>query len=367
MGERQIFIPSFGNRPDALVGRDSEIAAFLGGLSAQPGHPGRASLFIGQRGMGKTALLLELADRAGAMGFVPASVLAGESMLDEIVQLLQLNGAKHVKPGRRKVKQVSAGAMGFSFGLTFTDEVRQNYGFRVKLSLLCDELARHGKGVLILVDEVVASSPGMRELAATYQHLVGEGKNAAIAMAGLPSAISEVLNDKVLTFLNRASKFTLGPLPLADVYACYSSAFGGHGAAPDPEAIALAAEATRGYPYLMQLVGYYLQNELGGGAALTPDAVGRAAAAARLALADNVYKPCLNPLSNKDMEFLRAMAHAGEPAAVSAIRERLGASNATIQQYRARLIAAGIVAPARRGVLEFTVPFLGEYLRDAAR
>ena len=68
----------------------------------------------------------------------------------------------------------------------------------------------------------------MRVFATTYQHLVGEGLNIAVAMAGLPNAISSVLNDKILTFLNRACKVDLNPLQIADVNACYAKALSDH-------------------------------------------------------------------------------------------------------------------------------------------
>ncbi|MDR1496157.1 MAG: hypothetical protein LBS67_04475, partial [Clostridiales Family XIII bacterium] len=136
--------------------------------------------------MGKTALLLELAAKAEKMGFVTAGVLANKRMLDEIIQLIQIGGAKYVNKSSKKVKAIKVGVPGFSFGLTFLDEVKENYGFRVKLTLLCDALAKCGKGLLILIDEVYSGTEEIRELAATYQHLVGEGKDIAIAMAGLP-------------------------------------------------------------------------------------------------------------------------------------------------------------------------------------
>jgi len=44
-------------------------------------------------------------------------------------------------------------------------------------------------------------------------------------------------------------------------------------------------------------------------------------------------------------------------------REKLGDTNASAQQYRARLLAAGMVAAVRRGELSFTLPWLGAYLR----
>ena len=67
------------------------------------------------------------------------------------------------------------------------------------MSLLCDKLAEKDKGALILIDEV-RTPVAMREVAASYQELVGDRKNIAIAMAGLPHAVPSVLNDSVLTF-----------------------------------------------------------------------------------------------------------------------------------------------------------------------
>jgi hypothetical protein len=57
------------------------------------------------------------------------------------------------------------------------------------------------------------------------------------------------------------------------------------------------------------------------------------------------------------------MAQDSGTSKVSSIRERMAASAATVQQYRARLIDAGVVAPVSFGELEFTLPYLGEYLR----
>lgn len=92
------------------------------------------------------------------------------------------------------------------------------------MSLLCDKFAEKGKGLLILIDEV-RTSAAMREVAAVYQELVGDRKNVAIAMAGLPYAVSNLLNDSVLTFLNRATKVKLGLLSTNLIRAYYEQAF----------------------------------------------------------------------------------------------------------------------------------------------
>ncbi len=58
--KKNVFIPIFGNRPQSLVGRDTILADFMEGLSHPEGHPNRATIFTGQRGTGKTAILLEI-------------------------------------------------------------------------------------------------------------------------------------------------------------------------------------------------------------------------------------------------------------------------------------------------------------------
>ena len=96
------------------------------------------------------------------------------------IERFQLNGSKFFNDDKRTVKGVSAGALGFSFGLTFSEAAERQYGFRSKMSLLCDKLAQKGKGAL---------------------------------------------NDNVLTFLNRATKVELGLISTNLIRVYYEKAF----------------------------------------------------------------------------------------------------------------------------------------------
>ena len=125
-----VFQPTFGNRPDQYIGRDGVIEQFMAGLQEPVGSRNRCTLFFGQRGMGKTALLLELSDRAVKAGYVVARVTAHEGMPKAIIEQFQLNGLQYFKDDKRKLKGVSAGALGFSFGLTFSEAAERQYGFR---------------------------------------------------------------------------------------------------------------------------------------------------------------------------------------------------------------------------------------------
>ncbi|MDR1184717.1 MAG: ATP-binding protein [Coriobacteriales bacterium] len=363
MGLDNIFSPTFGNRPQTIVGRDEAIHDFERGLEGRPGHPNRASFFIGQRGMGKTALLLELADRAKDKGFVVVRSADSAKMLEEIIEGIQVAGASLVKAKDKPLKSVSAGALGFSIGLTFSDEVQKNYGFRTKLTLLIQKLAKHNKGVLFIIDEIQSNSPQMRELALSYQYLVGEGADIAFAMAGLPGSISAVLNDKVLTFLNRAHKTVLRELPINDIVGYYCREFSRQGVAWTPALVDSAATSTMGYPYLLQLVGYHIFELLGDTKELTRNIVDMAVLNSRRELVANVFSPILKPLSVEDRRFLDAMATDRGPSKISDIKARLGATDSHIQTYRLRMIDAGVAVSPQRGSLDIVVPYLKQHLR----
>ncbi len=356
-----LFQPTFGNRPEQLIGRDGVIEQFMEGLTEPVGSRNRCTLFLGQRGMGKTALLLELGDRASKAGYVVARVTAHEGMPQAIIEQFQLNGSQYFKDDKRKLSGVTAGVLGFSFGLTFSEAAERQYGFRSKMSLLCDKLAEKDKGALILVDEV-RTSAAMREVAAAYQELVGDRKNIAIAMAGLPHAVSSVLNDSVLTFLNRATKVELGTISINLIRAYYERSFKSVGINVADEILDRAALSTRGFPYLMQLIGYYVIQYTPEKGTVTDTIMDKAEKAALRDMEDNVFKPIMAPLSDNDKVFLKALARCGGTVTTAKLQAMLGEKGPAIQPYRKRLIEAGVIEAPRRGELVFAVPYLSEYL-----
>ena len=356
-----LFQPTFGNRPEQYIGRDGVIGQFMAGLKEPIGSRDRCTLFLGQRGMGKTALLLELSDRASKEGYVVARVTAHEGMSQAIIEQFQLNGSKYFNDEKRKLTGMTAGVLGFSFGLTFSDAAERQYGFRSKMSLLCDKLAEKDKGALILIDEV-RTSAAMREVAAAYQELVGDRKNVAIAMAGLPHAVSNLLNDSVLTFLNRATRVELGLISTNLIRAYYERAFKSIKIEASDDILDRAALSTRGFPYLMQLIGYYVIQYTPERGAVTDAIMDKAEKAAMGDMEKNVFEPILNPLSDNDKIFLKALARCGGTVTTAKLQAELGREGPAIQPYRKRLIEAGVIEAPRRGELVFAVPYLAEYL-----
>ncbi len=357
------FLPAFGNKPTHIIGRAGVRAEFIEGLTQPVGHRSRTTLLIGQRGTGKTTLLLDFAEVAANEGYVCARVAANNEMLDEIIQGIQIEGLKHVSKSRTKVTGVSVGVMGFSFGLSFNEAAEKQLGFRMKLSLLCDELAKHGKSILILVDEVNSNTSEMRTLATTYQHLIGEQKNIAIVMAGLPASMSAVLNDDILTFLNRAHKVHLEPLPTGEMSIAYKAEFERCGKSITQSVLKEAVSATRGYPYLFQLIGYYILTFAQNQSDITSEIVRMAISTSKDEMVDGIFGATLKPLSRRDKDFIAAMSVDEGISRVSDVQRRMQVSKSYVQTYRTRLIEFGIIASMGRGELVFQIPYLGEYLR----
>ena len=73
------------------------------------------------------------------------------------------------------------------------------------------QLKEKGIKVLVTLDEA-QSTPEVKQLAATYQLMRREKYNISLVMTGLPSEVSELQNDNVLTFLLRSGRLTLTPV-----------------------------------------------------------------------------------------------------------------------------------------------------------
>ena len=368
MTSDQIFVPSFGNRPGQLIGRDEILASFVQGLKSKPGSKERAVIFLGQRGLGKTVLLLELADLARKEGYIVASpTIVSKGMLGRIVEKIQDEGERFIKNSKTKLTGGSLGAFGFSVGLQFSDRDRESKSFSYKLSKLCDALNAQGRGILILVDEVQANDSDLKELIIAYQELVGKNCNIAIALAGLPGAVSGTLNDKVLTFLNRAKKETLTPLKTREVEAFYKQAFRSLRIdVPDSLRMKMA-DAAKGSPYMMQLLGHYMSIYADGGKLVSDSILDLVMRRSEADFIQDICQTTLKTLSEVDIAFLRAMSVDADVSRVSDLSERMNAKADYIQIYKHRLLDAGVIEQCGRGLLRFAVPYLRESLLEDGR
>lgn len=357
------FVPSFGNRPGFLVGRDDIRKFFAESLKAPIGSRERSLLLLGQRGLGKTVLLLEYADIARELGYIVASpTVVKRGMNERILEKIESESENIIKVERKKVSGGSVSALGFAVGIQMQEPKIREKSFAFRLSKICGELNKNGKGLLILVDEVQANNEDLKELVIAYQEIVGEGRDIAIAFAGIPMAISALLNEHVLTFLNRAKKIELSPLNTNEIVAYYGKAFARTGVHISDNLIQKAAKETSGSPYLMQLIGHYIVVFSEG--AMTEREFSKAVDAAKADFKEDICQTTLASLSSKDIEFLHAIAKQGQEARISDIASSLKKDDAYTQTYKRRLIQTGVISQPKRGIVKIEIPYLCDYLRE---
>jgi hypothetical protein len=131
------FTPTFGSIPLLLAGRQKMIHAVLNGLRNGPGDPNRATIFIGARGSGKTVLLTKIADEASKIGWISANVTASETMLDEIVEEIALNGAEFFeKDSAIHLRGINVAG----FGVNVEVAPEQERTWRTKVTLACQSV-----------------------------------------------------------------------------------------------------------------------------------------------------------------------------------------------------------------------------------
>lgn len=363
------FTPTFGVSPPLLVGRSELLEDFTAGLEEGPGAPGRVSLYTGARGTGKTVMLNEVEDLARQQGWRTVSETATPGFVARLVSqhLPGLLGEIDPKGTKSKLTGISApvGLGGVSWENHESHQVLP--ALRSQMTAVCDLLAETGSGLVLTLDEVHHHHlEELRELASVLQHLVREEREIVFAGAGLPSAVNAVLNDDVLTFLRRADRHSLGRVSLNDVSTAIQEPIEHAGRNISDPLARRAAEATNGYPFLIQLVGYHIWRQQPRQTQITPNDIDAGVLAARRRLGSLVHEPVIADLPSVARTFLLAMAHDDGPSKMSDITTRLNVNSNYASQYRMRLIATELIEPAGYGHVDFTMPYLRDYLREHA-
>jgi hypothetical protein len=364
------FKPSFGVSPPLLSGRDDLIEEFADGLDDGPGSPSRATLYTGARGAGKTVMLNAIEDSARRRGWVVISETAAPGLVERLTRRRLPEVLRSFDPDavQRRLTRVTAP---FSGGAALSWETLEAHvaeaDLRSQISLLTELLAENGTGLLITVDEIHRQQIAeLRELATTIQHAFREERELAFAGAGLTAAVSDVLNDDVLTFLRRADRHHLGRVSLEDVRRALREPIVAAGRQADDDAVEVMAEGTRGYPFLIQLVGAQSWRVRRTAPEVSLEDAETGVAQARRRLGSLVYEPALDEASDVDKSFLLAMAQDDGASRISDVIERLRITNNYASVYRRRLIDAELIEPAGRGRVDFALPYLREYLREHA-
>ncbi len=352
------FRPSFGASPPVLAGRARVLDALGDALDSGSGHPDFTSLLIGVRGAGKTATLNAVQEHARDRGWmVIAETASGDLCSRLVAAVLELSSGDHGQNGRPRLTGISALGVGVEFTRADpADAGAADVRLRPVLTDLGARLASERRGLLITLDELQGGEPSeLREFATTLQHVTRrEELPVAFVAAGLPSIDDTVLQDSAITFLQRCSRHEIAELSDAATVTAFAEPIAAHGGRLSDEALNRAVEASNGYPFMVQLIGFHSWRAASSDPPhLDVADVSSGVAEAERRLPHLVLAPLWRSMSEMDRQFALAMAQDDGDTSTADISKRLGRSTSYISTYRSRLIRAGFIRSTGHGRVKF--------------
>lgn len=362
---RNPFKPTAGKTPPEIIGRDGIVDDFVDGLENGPGAPGRLMRISGARGTGKTVMLTELANIAREYSWTVVNETAGKNLLRRIIDQLspENNLSAEVSPS------LSVGPVGVKLGTARFSRRGHAPSVRDAMDRFF-ESHRFTQGLLVTIDEVQAIKvDDLAEIAAAVQHEIREERDIAFVFAGLPSMVSSILQGNTMTFLRRAVEENVGSIGIGEIALSMGDTIRDSGMDIDPTELETMAQATRGYPFMIQLVGYHtwqaafrrMGRSLG---TIVARDVEQGTALAHRNFDSSVIEPALDRLPAPAIRFLLAMAEDKGPSLTGEVARRMNRTTSYASTYRKRLMHEGIVESPRRGVVVFSIPYMDEYLRS---
>ncbi|MEJ1087254.1 AAA family ATPase [Microbacterium sp. Mu-80] len=356
------FRAGFGKTPPMLAGRDSILDDFSASLAEGTWSTERTMLIEGLRGVGKTVLLNALEDAARERGWLVVSETATPGFLDRITHGHLQRAIDQLDPPATR-RLTGGGTAGVSITTETVSPRQYPTTLRDQLTTLANLLTP--RGILITLDEINgATIDELADFAAEHQHAIRNDQEIAFVGAGLRNAIRDALSHRSLTFLRRSLRPPIDFLDYDDATDALRIPILDRGRTIGDAALDYAVRATQGYPFLAQLIGDLAWKQSPDQTEISLDDVKHAYRRARRTMGSNIHEPSLSDLSHTDRTVLAHMAADDGPTAVSDVREALGVTAQYLNVYRQRLIDAGMIVPAGRGMVDIAMPYLREYLRD---
>ncbi|MFG6304056.1 hypothetical protein ACGLFO_11860 [Corynebacterium hesseae] len=133
------------------------------------------------------------------------------------------------------------------------------------------------------------------------------------------------------------------------------------------EAADRATEASHGYPFLIQLIGYLAWNAASQASETTISSttVDAVLGEAITTMGTQVHDPAVRALSQRQLEYLHALADIADEAGTAtsgAIAHELKTTTTSLSEVRARLLEQGLIDAPRHGTVALALPYLRDYL-----
>ncbi|WP_341941091.1 ATP-binding protein [Microbacterium sp. LWH10-1.2] len=382
------YTPNAGASPDIIVGRNEQTKAFetlLRRLSRGRTH--QSMIITGLRGVGKTVLLNEFGDIARVESWEVLELEASKhddarfrQTMASLLKAALLRLSPRVKWTERARK---AAAVVTSFALSVDQQgtwslawdVEPEEGFADHGDLgmdLTDVLVAIGeiakereRGVAILIDEVQFLSARQLEALIQAIHKTVQRKlPVTFVGAGLPQ-IAELAGD-AKSYAERLFQFPkIDSLGDDDAAEALTEPAMAEGVVYEPDAVALAVEITKGYPFFIQELGYQVW-EIAERSPITAEDVEIAREGYEAKLDSSFFRVRLDRATPLQTAYMRAMAELGPDAQKAAdVARIMGRESTQLGPTRAELIDMGLLYTPEHGYAAFTVPDFDKFMLRA--
>ncbi len=398
---RNPYAPGAGQRPPELAGRDEQLDAFDVVLErVARGRPERSVVLTGLRGVGKTVLLNALRSAAVRAGWGTGKLEARpdqslrrplSSALHQAVRELGPAGgagdhalgvirsfAQREPESGRSTRSAPKLRDRWNPGITVPAVAGRADSGDVEIDLveLLSDLggmaADTGRGVAVFIDEMQDLGPeDVSALCAAAHEISQTGLPLIVVGAGLPHLPAVLSASKSYSErLFRYSRIDRLDRDAADAALVRPAA--DEGAEYEPDALAAMYLATGGYPYFIQAYGKAVWDRAPGSPITAAD-VEVAAPEAEAELAVGFFGSRFERATPGEREYLRAMAEVAAAAGgtddadavpTADVAAHLGRKPQSLSPARDALLKKGLIYSGERGLIAFTVPHFGRYLRD---
>jgi hypothetical protein len=385
---RNPFRPGAGRRPPLLAGREAVLDAFdiVRSRAETSGEGDRGWVLTGLRGVGKTALLNELLAHVSSRDWITAKIEAGVAtqlpiaLSQALVSALRRATGRHPESALRRLLGVfrafsvsvdPGGVVSLGVDVDPTTGIADTGRFADDLTALFEvlgETARElGIGVLILVDELQESSPDELVAVNVAVHQLSQAPVPLPLMfvgAGLPSLPAQLA--EATSYAERLYEYrTVGVLDVTASRDALTVPTRDLAVEWEDDALALAVDAARGYPYFIQSIGKHVW-ESARAETITRDDVEVGLALARREVDGGLYRSRWDRATPAQRELLRSLARltltAATPAIADVARDMGRQRTSDLSVARNELIKKGLLYSPERGLLAFTVPGMDDFI-----
>jgi hypothetical protein len=221
-----------------------------------------------------------------------------------------------------------------------------------------------GVGIALFIDEMQdVPAPDISALCASCHELSQNNGPLIVVGAGLPHLPSVLSASK--SYSERLFRYvSIDRLDRESADVAVLAPARREGADFEPDALDALYAAADGYPYFVQAYGKVTW-DVAAASPVTARDVGVAGPVAASELAVGFFGSRYERATPAEREYMRAMATLGDdPVPTAQVAEELGRKPSSVSPARDSLIKKGLIYSSERGLIAFTVPHFGRFLRS---